>query len=376
MANAIRGGHRHSSVMALGPAHALLKGLREPRSETELTRVLAETLAAHPSLAAGFVKAVLRRSERPDGARRTRLRTSSSVARKCRSRRGGSTWSSGISGGRGWLASTRGAQDRRRLRLRANRALRPLPRSRRRKGGARLDHARRPKVRRRPSTGHRTGRARSHGRRASTTSAGPADPTVAEQRRLLFDILEDEGSMGVTRVEPELLRALGAGRRSTKHAVAYMEGLRTPLLISLQEALNPAIPSLAAGERATQRRRRQRATAAVDVESTCPRRRRAGGGELWAWKDFRFGVSARYPSDDRSAEARQAIAHLAARDLRTGKPGRGGRCRSTRSCLTARTSPTASLSGRGGHVRANRGERDRCLRSCPAAGQRRRGLAR
>jgi hypothetical protein len=93
-----------------------------------------------------------------------------------------------------------------------------------------------------------------------------------------------------------------------------MEGLRSPLLIALQEALEPAFPSLLATDRAgvtpapSSGRRPQ-----VDVQFDVPR-----GGEvrvaaqLWAWEDFRFAVSARYPSEDRSPEARQAIAHVAA----------------------------------------------------------------
>lgn len=141
----------------------------------------------------------------------------------------------------------------------------------------------------------------------------PADPRIAEQWRLLFDILEHEGSMGVTNVKPELLRAWAQTSDARKHAVAFMEGLRSPLLVALQEALEPAFPRLAPGDRAdvtpapSHGRRPQ-----VDVQFYVPR-----GGEvraaaqLWAYEDFRFAASVRYPSDDRSAHARQAIAHLA-----------------------------------------------------------------
>jgi hypothetical protein len=33
--------------------------------------------------------------------------------------------------------------------------------------------------------------------------------------------------------------------------------------------------------------------------------------QLWAWEDFRFAVSVRYPAEDRSADAKEAIARLA-----------------------------------------------------------------
>ena len=33
--------------------------------------------------------------------------------------------------------------------------------------------------------------------------------------------------------------------------------------------------------------------------------------QLWAWEDFRFSVSARYPAHDRSPEAKQALSQLA-----------------------------------------------------------------
>lgn len=148
-----------------------------------------------------------------------------------------------------------------------------------------------------------------------------ADSRIQGQWRLLFDILEDEGSMGVTKVKPELLRAWAQTAGARKHAVAFMEGLRNPLLAAFQEALEPAFPNLDASERAavteapSNGRKPQ-----VDVQFFIPR-----GGEiraaaqLWAWEDFRFAVSARYPADDRSDEARNAIAQLAAHGFENWK---------------------------------------------------------
>lgn len=55
--------------MALGPEHAILRGLREPRLEPELTRVLAATLGADPGFAAAFARTVLAHSKRPSDPR-------------------------------------------------------------------------------------------------------------------------------------------------------------------------------------------------------------------------------------------------------------------------------------------------------------------
>ena len=51
----------------LGPEHALIRALRDTRSETELTRALAAVLDAEPEMAAEFVRLVVRkaRARRP-----------------------------------------------------------------------------------------------------------------------------------------------------------------------------------------------------------------------------------------------------------------------------------------------------------------------
>src|SRR5947199_8748993 len=60
---------RRELTSVLGPEHAILLGLRERRSETELTRVLASLFTAAPDLAAAFVGVVLRSSKRPNDPR-------------------------------------------------------------------------------------------------------------------------------------------------------------------------------------------------------------------------------------------------------------------------------------------------------------------
>ncbi|MFN2470581.1 MAG: hypothetical protein ABR583_06255, partial [Gaiellaceae bacterium] len=141
----------------------------------------------------------------------------------------------------------------------------------------------------------------------------PSSAEIGEQWPLLWDVLDNEGSMGVTEVKPELLRAWAQSNEARRHAVAFMEDLRYPLLYALREALEPAFPELqrdARGELAGPVNAGRRPE--VTVGFLVP----AGGemrvwAQLWAWQDFRFVVSARYPSDDRSPEAKEAISALA-----------------------------------------------------------------
>jgi hypothetical protein len=119
--------------------------------------------------------------------------------------------------------------------------------------------------------------------------------------------------MGVTRVKPELLRAWAQAVPARQHAVAFMQGMRPSLLAGRQEALTPVFPNLPPEERAsaaatpTAGRRPQ-----VDVNFFIPAGDPAerAAAQLWAWEDFRFTVSVRYPADDRSQAARAALESL------------------------------------------------------------------
>lgn len=129
---------------------------------------------------------------------------------------------------------------------------------------------------------------------------------------LLLDVLEDEGSMGVTRVKPELLRAWAQAVPARNHAVAFMQSMRPSLLAAFQEALAPVFPDLepearaSAADTPTAGRRPQ-----VDVNLRVPHDGEFRvAAQLWAWEDFRFVVSVRYPADDRSQPAREALATL------------------------------------------------------------------
>lgn len=297
--------------MALGREHAILRGLRDPRSETELTRVLAAALSADPMLAAGFVKAVLRRSKRAADPRWDALPDTFDCRPEVQ-----------IQEGRidleftnlktGWRVLVE-------LKIDAGYGFEQIERYLRC-----LDPLDDRQVlvsitRDIPKYGDPSLEGRSNWAGSLSWSsvledlrALPAHPALTVQWNLLFDILQDEGSMGVTRVEPDLLEAWSKAAVARQHAVAFMDGLRAPLLAGLQEALASVLPHLAASDRAyatpTSNGRRPQ----VDVQFAIPR----GGdvraaAQLWAWEDFRFAVSARYPADDRSEGARTAVADLA-----------------------------------------------------------------
>lgn len=296
----------------IGPQHAILKGLRDPGSETELTRVLAAAFNADPALAAGFVRAALRRSKRPDDPRWDQLPDEFECRSEVQIAEGRvdlefKSLESGwrvlvelkIDAGYGFEQIERYIRcldpgDERQVLL-------SITRDSPKYGDPPLDG--------RPNwTGSLAWAAILDDLREL-----PANRLVGDHWRLLLDILEDEGSMGVTKVKPELLRSWAQAAEARRHAVAFMEGLRSPLLVAVQEAFEPAFPTLAASERAGVTPTSNGKRPQVDVQFHVPRAGEVrAAAQLWAWEDFRFAVSARYPSEDRSAEARHAIAHLAA----------------------------------------------------------------
>jgi len=62
-------------------------------------------------------------------------------------------------------------------------------------------------------------------------------PALSTQWLLFLDVLEEEGSMGFTKPEPELFAMLGQLRSSAKHAVEFMKALQMPLYEALVQAL-------------------------------------------------------------------------------------------------------------------------------------------
>jgi hypothetical protein len=298
--------------MALGPEHAILRGLRERASETELTRVLASALGADPGLAADFVRLVLEHSKRSCDPRWEQLPQTFACRGEVVLVRGtvdlefsdvGSGWrvlvELKIGAGYGndqinrYLCSLDASDERQ--------VLVSITRDVPRYGDPPIDGLR-----------NWAGSVAWGSLFDGLRMLRPSNEKLAVQWPLLLDVLEDEGSMGVTRVKPELLRAWAQAVPARQHAVAFMQGMRPSLLAGLQEALEPVFPDLAPEDRAsaadtpTAGRRPQ-----VDVNFFIP-----SGGEarlaaqLWAWEDFRFTVSVRYPADNRSEAAKAALASL------------------------------------------------------------------
>lgn len=300
--------------VTVGAEHAILRGLREPGSETELTRVLAAVMQADRRFAADFVKVVLMHSKRASDPRWERLPNEFD----CRSEvwlpegRVDLEFSNLVSGWRVLVelkiqAGYGFEQIERYVRcLDADdeqQVLVSITRDVPKYGDPPIEG-------RRNWAGTVAWAALIDGLRALQ----PANSALALQWPLLLDVLEGEGSMGVTKVRPEMLRTWAAATEARKHAVAFMEGLREPLLAGLQESLEPAFPHLEREARAnvapapSNGRNPQ-----VNVEFFVPRDgQMLVSAQLWAWEDFRFAVSARYPAEDRSPQAKEAIARLAA----------------------------------------------------------------
>lgn len=299
--------------MALGVEHSILRGLREPRNEPELTRVLAAIFVSDPALAAAFVKTVLRHSKRPDDRRWQELPERFDCRSEVQIAEGRvdlefSDAATGwrvlvelkIDAGYGFEQIKRylncvDAADDRQVLVSVTRDV--------------------PKYGDPPTDGQPNwcGSVSWNALLDDLRDLCPSDTRLEQQWPLFLDVLENEGSMGVTKVKPELLRAWAQATDGRRHAVAFMENLRYPLLLALQEALEPSFPSLERDERASVApapSRGQRPQ--VDVQFFVPRGDEMHvAAQLWAWEDFRFAVSARYPSEDRSPEAKEAIATLA-----------------------------------------------------------------
>lgn len=78
-------------AVELRPEHALIRALRDTRSETELTRALAAVLGAEPEMASEFVRLVVGKAPHGDRSILACCRPSSGAARRTRSTRVGRT---------------------------------------------------------------------------------------------------------------------------------------------------------------------------------------------------------------------------------------------------------------------------------------------
>lgn len=297
----------------LGPEHSILRGLRDKAYEPELTRTLAEVFRADPALASSFVKCVLRASKRPLDPRWDGLPDSFS----CRSEVfvvGGFVDLEFADTATGWRVLVE-------LKIDAGYGFEQMERylqnldphdSKQVLVSVTRDV---PKYGDPPLEGNPNwaGSVAWSSLFALLRELKPDNDRLAAQWPIFLDVLEYEGSMGVTSLEPELLLAWARAAPARRHAVAFADSLRYPLLEALRDALQQGDPSklredLAdVGPGPTSGRRPE-----IDLRYLIPR---SGPvhvqAQLWAWEDFRFVVSARYPLHDRSSEVAAAIARLA-----------------------------------------------------------------
>jgi hypothetical protein len=64
-----------------------------------------------------------------------------------------------------------------------------------------------------------------------------ADPDLRRQWPLFLAVLDQEGSMGFTRAEPELFDAWALMRQARDHVAEFVEAVRWPILDALRDAL-------------------------------------------------------------------------------------------------------------------------------------------
>lgn len=303
--------------MPLGPEHAIFRGLRQPGSEPELTRTLARIFEADSNFAAAFVREVLEASKRATDPRWNSLPQEF----LCRSE-------VAVPGGRVDLQFSDPASGWRvlvELKIAAGYGFEQIERYLAGLDPADERHVLVSITRDRPTYGDPpiNGNPNWAGSVAWASifdrlrSLRPRNTTLCKQWPLFLDVLEYEGSMGVVRIDPELLMTWARAAPARHHAVALAESLRNPLLEALRDVLQLARPErprweLASASDAIPDGRRPQ----IDLEYTVP----AGGdvsvvSQLWAWEDFRFAVSVKYPANDRTSKARAAIAYLARVDF-------------------------------------------------------------
>jgi hypothetical protein len=61
------------------------------------------------------------------------------------------------------------------------------------------------------------------------------------QWKLFLDVLEEEGSMGFTKPNADLFTAWAQQRGATVHVEGFVEMLRDPILVTLNQVLDPAL---------------------------------------------------------------------------------------------------------------------------------------
>ncbi|MGA9762622.1 MAG: PD-(D/E)XK nuclease family protein [Gaiellaceae bacterium] len=301
---------------ALGPEHALLRGLREGGDEAELTRVLAALFQEEPELAASFVKLVLDvcpHRKRVDSAELPDQLVC--VAEETVSE--GRADLSFTDGSGGWhvivenkLYSGYGRdQIGRYLRSFHDNAIhtvvaavtRDVPSHGEPEGG----------------TDHWAGSVRWARLLPALRELRPKNAELARQWPLFLDVLESEGSMGFTQPDQNLFNAWAQYISARQHMIDFLGHLREPLLGALREKLAAANrdakhESLASfktygkGKRTITPR-----LGKVVIEFRVPADKdvRLWSG-VWGWDEPRFFVELPFPKAGSEDKAKEAISLL------------------------------------------------------------------
>jgi hypothetical protein len=239
--------------MALAAQHALIAGLRDGRSETELTRALASVFAAEPVLGASFLKLVLSHAPHAGGIDLSAL----PEALECRAEQaldeGRADLSFTDAMGR-WHAIVEikiyaGYGDDQ-----VGRYLRSLRSA---------EHGVVVAVTRDvPTYGESVTDTRWAGSVQWRTllpglrQLRPADPDLARQWPIFLDVLEEEGDMGFTKANKELFQAWANYSAARRHITGFLDTMSRALLDELRAALvGPDAPAETAASFATRGKR-------------------------------------------------------------------------------------------------------------------------
>jgi hypothetical protein len=144
----------------------------------------------------------------------------------------------------------------------------------------------------------------------------PADDSLAQQWPLFLDVLETEGSMGMTQPDPEMLLVWAKGPPARAQAESFVEAVRRPLLDVLRRELvgaglandpESAAASVLRGK--TKKRAVFPRLGKMQAEFRVPADGRPViSAGLWGWGDLNFVVEIPYPRSDVDPERARTIA--------------------------------------------------------------------
>lgn len=224
-----------------GPQHALVRGLRNSASETELTRVLASVFAVEPIMASQFVELVCTRA--PHAARVTLDGLPGCL--DCLSEQSlaeGRADLSFVSADRSWhvivelkIHAGYGHDQLKRylnsFHADASRTvLAAVTRDVPTYGDLVIDDSR------------WAGSVQWVRLLSGLRALEPSNAELARQWPLLLDVLDEEGSMGFTQADPSLFKTWAGYYDARRHMIDFMNHVREPLLEALRNALGPQLP--------------------------------------------------------------------------------------------------------------------------------------